>query len=62
MLTAKEKETIIFDLNLKIGGDINELSNAYQLESELILRRDQLQSSVSYKMLILLKLMAYRSY
>lgn len=41
-----EKKAIVQDLNLKIGGDINELANAYQLENELVLRRDKLQNSV----------------
>ncbi|XP_053607174.1 RAD50-interacting protein 1 [Plodia interpunctella] len=41
-----EKKAIVQDLNLKIGGDINELANAYQLENELVLRRDKLQNSL----------------
>ncbi|XP_013199774.2 RAD50-interacting protein 1 [Amyelois transitella] len=45
-LTEEDKKTIIQDLNLKIGGDINDLSNAYELENELIKRRDQLKNSL----------------
>lgn len=41
------KKIIIQDINIKIGGDINDLSNAYELENDLIVRRNKLQSSVS---------------
>lgn len=41
------KKIIIQDINLKIGGDINDLGNAYELENDLIIRRNKLQSSVS---------------
>lgn len=46
MMNEEDKKNIIQDLNLKIGGDINDLSNAYEIENELVVRRDQLQSSL----------------
>ncbi|KAL0892967.1 hypothetical protein ABMA27_014637 [Loxostege sticticalis] len=41
------KKIIIQDINIKIGGDINDLSNAYELENDLIVRRNKLQSSLN---------------
>ncbi|CAG9786222.1 unnamed protein product [Diatraea saccharalis] len=46
-MTEELKKIIVQDLNLKIGGDINDLSNAYELENDLLVRRNQLQSSLN---------------
>ncbi|KAM3964419.1 RAD50 interactor 1 [Aphomia sociella] len=45
-MNEDDKKNIIQDLNIKIGGDINDLSNTYDIENELVVRRDQLQSSL----------------
>lgn len=41
------KKSILQDLDVKIGSDIRNLFNAYDIENELVLRRNHLQSSVS---------------
>ncbi|CAH0397943.1 unnamed protein product [Chilo suppressalis] len=46
-MAEEHKKIIIQDLNLKIGGDINDLNNAYELENDLLVRRNQLQSSLN---------------
>lgn len=40
------KKEIIQKLNYKIGGDINNLVNAYEVENECVLQRNQLKSLV----------------
>ncbi|XP_072932060.1 RAD50-interacting protein 1 isoform X2 [Epargyreus clarus] len=42
-LTDEVKKSIINDLNSKIGGEVENLANVYQLENELGVRRDQLR-------------------
>lgn len=46
-MNEEDKRSIIQNLNLRIGGDINELAGAYAKENELVNKRDRLQSSVS---------------
>lgn len=40
------KKQILQDLNAKLGGDINNLQAAYDIENELVTKRDSLESSV----------------
>ncbi|KAJ0177152.1 hypothetical protein K1T71_007161 [Dendrolimus kikuchii] len=46
-MNEEDKKNIIHDLNLRIGGDINDLSNAYDLENDLVFKRDHLQSCLN---------------
>ncbi|CAB3253495.1 unnamed protein product [Arctia plantaginis] len=46
-MNEEDKRSIIQSLNLRIGGDINELGNAYTIETELVNKREQLQSSLN---------------
>ncbi|XP_059045414.1 RAD50-interacting protein 1 [Achroia grisella] len=46
-MNEEDKKNIIQDLNLRIGSDINDLSNASEIENQLVVRRDQLQSSLN---------------
>lgn len=41
------KKILIQDINLRIGSEINDLANAYELENELMRKKINLQSSVS---------------
>ncbi|XP_038211741.1 RAD50-interacting protein 1 [Zerene cesonia] len=41
------KKEIIQELNQKLGGDINNLQAAYELETDIIGRRDRLESSLN---------------
>lgn len=47
-LNEEEKHRIVHELNLKIGCDMTELRTVYDLENELIHKRDHLQSCVSF--------------
>ncbi|CAG4980049.1 unnamed protein product [Colias eurytheme] len=46
-LKEELKKEIIQELNLKLGGDINNLQAAYELENDLVERRDRLESSLN---------------
>lgn len=46
-MDEEDKKAIVQSLNLRIGGDINDLASALQLETELAIKREKLQSSVS---------------
>lgn len=52
-MNEEDKESILHDLNIKIGGDINDLSNAYELENKLVSKRKEIQSQVSFTYLLL---------
>lgn len=47
-MNEEDKESILHDLNIKIGSDINDLSNAYELENKLVSKRKEIQSQVSF--------------
>lgn len=47
-MNEDDKESILHDLNIKIGSDINDLSNAYELENKLVTKRKDIQSQVSF--------------
>lgn len=47
-MNEEDRESILHDLNIKIGSDINDLSNAYDLENELVSQRKEIQSQVSF--------------
>ncbi|XP_075973425.1 RAD50 interactor 1 [Anticarsia gemmatalis] len=46
-MNEEDKKLIIQSLNLRIGGDINDLGSAYDIENELVNKRDRLQSSIA---------------
>lgn len=46
-MNEEDKKAIEQNLNLRIGGDINELKAATALENELVLKRDKIQGLVS---------------
>lgn len=41
------RRDIINNLNIRIGSDINNLINAYEIENELLIKRTHLENSVS---------------
>lgn len=47
-MNEDDRESILHDLNIKIGSDINDLSNAYELENKLVAKRKEIQSQVSF--------------
>lgn len=46
-MDEEDKKAIVQSLNIRIGSNINDLANALELQTELALKRDKLQSSVS---------------
>uniref|UniRef100_A0A2A4J1C9 RAD50-interacting protein 1 n=1 Tax=Heliothis virescens TaxID=7102 RepID=A0A2A4J1C9_HELVI len=46
-MDEEEKSSIIQSLNLRIGGDINDLASAVELQTELAIKRDKLQNSLN---------------
>lgn len=46
-MNDEDKKIIIQSVNLRIGGDINDLGSAYDTEIELLNRREELQSSLN---------------
>lgn len=52
-MNEDDKESILHDLNIKIGSDINDLSNAYELENKLVSKRKEIQSQVNFTYILL---------
>ena len=48
------RRDIINNLNIRIGSDINNLVNAYEIENELLIKRTHLENSVSTKLFFLI--------
>ncbi|XP_026317786.1 RAD50-interacting protein 1 [Hyposmocoma kahamanoa] len=46
-MNEDDRESILHDLNIKIGSDINDLSNAYELENKLVAKRNEIQSQLN---------------
>lgn len=46
-LKDEVKKEILNNLNIRIGSDINNLVNAYEIENELLVKRTHLESCVS---------------
>ncbi|KAJ8728082.1 hypothetical protein PYW08_016467 [Mythimna loreyi] len=46
-MDEEEKKSIIQSLNIRIGSNINDLANALELQNELTIKRDKLQSSLN---------------
>ncbi|XP_063534070.1 RAD50-interacting protein 1 [Cydia strobilella] len=45
-MNEEDKQALIQRFNIKIGDDINNLTNAYELENEYVEKRDKLQNSL----------------
>lgn len=61
-MNEDDKKAIIQSLNLRIGGDINDLASAYDIETELVNKRERLQSSVSITYLLLTTFIINRNF